>query len=77
MGFPAGFNAVENEQISVAVVSDPTVGSDQHGCGFEEKLDRCVLCGGPCLTQCGKQPADLLRHTQETREHLRPTQAAR
>lgn len=76
MGFPAGFNAVENEQISVAVVSDPTVGSVQHSWGFEEKLDRCVLCGGPSLTQRGKQPADLLRHTEETCEHLRPTQAA-
>lgn len=40
---PAVFWVVENEQISADVVSDPTVGSHQHGRRPEEGLDRCLL----------------------------------
>lgn len=59
MGFHAGFITVENEQISMAVVSDPSVGSDQHGWEFEEELDRCALRKRLTFYPCGKQPAFL------------------
>lgn len=68
MGFHAGFITAGNEQISMAVVSDPSVGSDQHSWEFEEEQDRCAVCGGLRFNRV--ESSQLSCHTEETYEHL-------
>lgn len=68
MDFHAGFITVGNEQISMAVVSDPSVGSDQLSWEFEEEPDRCAVCGG--LHFILVESSQLFCHTEEIYEHL-------
>ncbi len=72
MGFHVGFITVENEQISLAAVSDPNACNDQSGWEFEEELDRCAVCVEADLLSMWEAASWTV--AQETCEYLRVSQ---